>query len=135
MDRGSHLRWACLQNGCFLKKGVPDWTIFDGVGERFGIGDTDGMVEINDHILFIEMKHGEGHVPIPTGQERTLKAISRRHQQTVLFLRTEGDTSAMEITGYAWMNNGQYVIPLWTDIEYVGLFHKLQEWYQFALAN
>ena len=135
MDRGMHLRWNCLRDKCFVQKAVPNWTVFDGVGERFGIGDTDGMVEINDAILFIEIKNGEGDIQIPVGQERTLKAISRRRKQTVVFLRLEGDISDMNITGYAWMNNAQYVVPLWTPIDQVGFFHLLRQWYHTALAN
>lgn len=61
-----------------------DWSVLKPCfeGTRISVGDVDGMVECNGHILIIEAK-GEG-VPIPRGQEIMHSTFADRLGQTVI---------------------------------------------------
>lgn len=84
--RSSFFRHDCKgEKGCYIQ-GLPSWDDIIAVLPR-GIRptDIDGMVEINDHFLFIEEK--SAGKPIDAGQAVALKRLSRRERVTILCLR------------------------------------------------
>lgn len=111
----SRFRHECASKGCYSES-LPNWDwMFDGIFPRnIGPTDIDGMVEINGHFLFIEQK-GEG-VSLTTGQLRAFRALARKENITVLFLRPRCDGwdvliyDAAEPTGWLpqthdWLKN------------------------------
>lgn len=82
----SRFRYDCAQRGCY-NAALPNWDdILTGVFPRnIWPTDIDGMVEVNDHFLFMEQK-GSG-VSLTDGQRMAFRRLSSRARITVLFLR------------------------------------------------
>lgn len=82
-----HFRFDCRERGKCYNETLPNWDeLIDGVFPR-GIvpTDVDAMVEINDHILFIEQKGPS--VPLQEGQRLAFRRLANRERITVLFIR------------------------------------------------
>lgn len=102
------MRWDCQQK-CYLKSAVPNWTFFDDCFSRgAGIGDVDGMIESNGRFLFFEIKN-ESQPEIEEGQLTAYKRLTNKSDDImVLYLRTSGDDSQMDITGIAALQGGMW---------------------------
>lgn len=75
---------------CYYEQ-LPEWDdlIEECFPRQIRPTDIDGMVEINDHFLFLEQKHcGAGP---NEGQRRALRRLSKRSDVTVVFFRPESD--------------------------------------------
>lgn len=81
----SKMRHHCIRDGCYLGA-LPSW---DDILECFPRGirptDVDGMVEINDHFLFIEEKRSGAS--LLEGQRQALRRLATRPRVTVLYIR------------------------------------------------
>ena len=76
------IRHNCDHGGCYIKTQSPDWGFLDNAfSGRIKVGDIDGIVEANGHVLIIEWK-GAG-VPIPRGQEIMFEQITKKNLITV----------------------------------------------------
>lgn len=92
--RSKFFRHHCPQHGCYVQQ-LPSW---DDLIECFPRGirptDIDGMVEINDHFLFLEEKcAGKGP---DEGQRRALQRLASRSGVMVVFFRP-GRASDLEV--------------------------------------
>jgi len=89
-----HFRHQCDDQGCYITQ-LPSW---DDLLPSFPRGirptDIDGMVEINDHVLFIEEKRA-GVAP-DEGQRRAMYALATRERVTVVFIRP-GRTTDLQV--------------------------------------
>lgn len=92
--RSRDLRHVCAVRGCYLDA-LPSWDWLLGAFPR-GIvpTDIDGLVEINDHLLFLEEK-GAGVVS-PLGQRLALKALATRARTSVVHWRP-GERTELEV--------------------------------------
>lgn len=70
---------------------IPDWSIFNGVFKRKNarIGDMDGFIEINSHLLIIEVKSTGAEIPL--GQKIAFENLSRKGKASILVLWGEKD--------------------------------------------
>lgn len=83
--KSNKMRYECNSMGCYYET-LPDWSdINDTFPGAIRPTDIDGMVEINGHILFLEQK-GIG-VPIPAGQSRAFRELSKKDNVTVVVMR------------------------------------------------
>lgn len=89
-----HFRHSCPANGCYYDS-LPCWDdIIEAFPRRIRPTDVDGMVEINDHFLFLEEKR-KGVGP-DEGQRRAMFALSNLADVTVVFFRP-GQASELEV--------------------------------------
>jgi hypothetical protein len=78
-------RYDCRTRGCYNEQ-LPCWNdLIDCFPRRIRPTDVDGMVEINDHFLFMEEK-GPG-VKLEEGQRLALRRLSTRPRVTTAFFR------------------------------------------------
>lgn len=64
----THMRWQCQSKGCYLQRRT-DPVMFDGCFPAgVSMGDVDGIVELNGHVLIAEFKR-TGTI-LSTGQKR-----------------------------------------------------------------
>lgn len=83
--RSKYFRHSCKSQGCFYD-GLPSWDEFiDDFPRKIRPTDIDGVVEINNHFLFLEQK-GEG-VPVPAGQLLMFKRLAAKPNITVVIFR------------------------------------------------
>lgn len=83
--RSSNFRHECARDGCY-NESLPCWDdLIAAFPRRIRPTDVDGLVEINGHALFLEQK-GPG-VPLPEGQRRALRSLSRREAISTVFFR------------------------------------------------
>ncbi len=86
------MRWNCNNDGCFLKVGTPDWGFLDNAfSGKIRVGDIDGIVEANGHLLIIEWK-GVG-VPVTVGQEIMFNNGTRKNNLTVFVVNGDAEHS------------------------------------------
>jgi len=72
------MRHNCETDGCFIKVGTVDWGFLDNsFSGKIRIGDIDGIVEANGHILILEWK--KPNVPTPMGQHIMFSKITERN--------------------------------------------------------
>lgn len=125
--RSSKMRWDCASKGCYHES-LPCWDdINDAFPGAIRPTDIDGMVEINDHVLFIEQK--QLGASIERGQVRAFKALSRKPSQTVLVIR-DGVRTELEILLFRRGEaNG------WQDVTRSDLLVWLQLWARKAMEK
>lgn len=96
--RSSFFRHNCVADGCYID-GLPCWDdLIEAFPRKIRPTDVDGMVEINNHFLFLEEKQ-RGVAP-EEGQRKALLALSTWPNHTVLFVRP-GSASECECLMYA----------------------------------
>lgn len=110
--RSKHLRHNCMSDGCFIDA-LPCWDEYlSAFPRKIHPTDIDGMVEINDHFLFMEEKPKSRE--LPEGQRKALVRLSTRARITVVFFRA-GTVNELEVlvltdgSGTGW----QHVTRLW----------------------
>ncbi|HEY9408622.1 MAG TPA: hypothetical protein VIP77_03485 [Jiangellaceae bacterium] len=124
--RSRFLRHNCQRDECYIQ-GLPSWDdICDAFPGKVRPTDVDGMVEINDHFLFIEEKK-------PTeswddGQRIALKRLSRRERVTVLGIRP-AVCSEVEVFVF---RNGEAATDGWQPRSRQQLLDSLRDWAQAA---
>lgn len=85
--RSSEFRHKCGNaENCYIER-LPEWDdIIHVFPRKIRPTDIDGMVEINDHFLFLEEK-APGVAMLNGGQSYALKALASRDRVTVCFFR------------------------------------------------
>lgn len=69
------IRHCCETHGCYVKEQTPDWGFLDSsFSNKIRVGDIDGIVEANGHLLILEWKGFIGEVP--TGQRIMFEKIT-----------------------------------------------------------
>lgn len=124
------LRHSCQTHGCYIKNQTPDWGFADNAfSGRIKIGDIDGIVEVNGHILILEWKGGEAKVP--PGQDIMFKKASQHSYITVFVIN--GDALTTQATNLIRYFNGNK-----TDIGPVDnneIFNRCANWEKWARKN
>jgi len=70
------IRHVCETHGCYIKTQTPDWGFLDSsFTNKIRVGDIDGIVEANGHLLILEWKSFIGD--IPTGQRIMFEKITK----------------------------------------------------------
>jgi hypothetical protein len=88
------MRWDCQKQGCFNKKKRPKIEVFsECFPGKVSFGDVDGLVEINNHFLFLEWKEFER--PLPMGQRLTYERITQDKRFAVFVVC--GDPESMDV--------------------------------------
>jgi len=79
------MRHNCETNGCFIKVGTVDWGFLDNsFSGKIRIGDIDGIVEANGHLLILEWK--KPNVKTPTGQHIMFTKITEKNNIEVFVI-------------------------------------------------
>lgn len=99
------MRWDCSVNGCYRKLKCPQLSFFDDCFPgRIGMGDIDGIVEINGHVLIMEWKSNDA--PLPTGQRILFERLTRISSEITVVI-VVGDSDTMEVKGMTVFSNGR----------------------------
>lgn len=111
----SAFRYSCERYGCYCRQ-LPSWDdLIPCFPRKIRPTDIDGMVEINDHFLFLEEK--KAGVGPDNGQRRALKALATRPRVTTVFFRpghhselevlilTQGDATGWQPVTRAWFKD------------------------------
>lgn len=70
------IRHVCETHGCYIKTQTPDWGFLDSsFSNKIRVGDIDGIVEANGHLLILEWKGFVGD--IPAGQRIMFEKITK----------------------------------------------------------
>jgi len=79
------MRHNCETGGCFIKVGTVDWGFLDNsFSGKIRIGDIDGIVEANGHLLILEWK--KPNVKTPTGQHIMFSKITQKNNIEVFVI-------------------------------------------------
>lgn len=97
--------WDCESHGCFKKKKVLKFSVFDDCFEgKKSFSDIDAIIEINNNYLLMEWKD-PSVTKVPIGQEIMFKRMTQDKKYTVLVVY--GDAEDMSVTGIQIFKNGQ----------------------------
>ncbi len=90
----SFFRHDCGTRGCYVRQ-LPSWDdLIECFPRNIRPTDVDGMVEINDHFLFLEEKGA--CKSLDRGQRKALQKLASRPRVTVVFFRPT-DLSDLEL--------------------------------------
>lgn len=85
----------CERHGCFVKNLMPDWDFLkDSFRGKGRIGDIDGIIEKNGHLLILEWK--STGAPLPEGQEIMFTNATRKNLITVFVIWGNPTTTTAE---------------------------------------
>lgn len=123
------LRWNCQERGCFNIKKRPKIELFaDCFPGAIGMGDVDGIVELNSHFLLLEWKEA---LPVRAGQRIMYQNMTRDRNFHVFVVI--GNPESMQVSQYAIFNRGKMSPFVASDLE--ALKARVRDWVKFAQAQ
>ena len=122
------MRWDCITKGCFNVKRRPKIEIFsDCFPGRIGMGDVDGLVEINGRFLLLEWKTESTN--LPTGQRILYERLTQKDGFAVIVV--VGDAETMEVSQLCWFVQGRQTPWLNATMETVK--QRIKGWAGYSL--
>ena len=124
----SNFKWTCKKQGCYVKEALPR---YDSINHLFPgdvkMSDIDGIVELDGHFLFVEVKPlakiKEG---IKEGQRILLDRLSRQPNTISLILWLEDTTDMRTVKVGQVFSKGQVFRKQAFDFD--GLTDFLNRW-------
>ncbi len=118
------LTWDCDLKGCYHDKACPKLGLFDECFPgKIGMGDVDGIVEVNGNFLILEWKAFTSE--IPRGQELMFERLTAL-STNILVVVVSGDPQTMEVRSYRHIWRGKVWAAVDTDLD--GLKERIQKW-------
>jgi hypothetical protein len=123
------MNWDCATQGCFNRKKRLKFSVFkDSLPGRISFSDVDGIVEVNGNLLLLEWKN---HRELGTGQRILFERLTRFCPATVLIVKGDAESMAVDSVAVAWA--GHIGPPHPTDLD--GLRRMVQGWAKWAMDN
>jgi len=120
----------CERQGCFnVKKRLKLERFADCFPGKIGMGDVDGIVEINGHFLVLEWK--APGVALSTGQRIMYERMTRDDRFTVVFV--EGDAEHMSVERTATIRGGR--LGRWRDSSFSQLHAGIKQWCDVSMVK
>lgn len=124
MNGYNPMRWNCDSDGCYNLKCRPKIEVFHGCFKgKISMGDVDGIVEINGHILIMEWKSRPG--TLPTGQRLLLSRITKI-SPLITAIIVVGDPEEMRVESVSVCSGGRIHEPEPIDLD--GLKSRMKAW-------
>ena len=125
------IRHNCELGGCFIKTQSPDWGFADNAfSGKIRIGDIDGIVEKNGHLLILEWK-AEG-VPETKGQQ-IMAQNATLASPNITFMIINGNPITNQVVAMKIYYNGTVRNITNADNDY--FCDACKKWEQFAVNN
>jgi len=124
------LVWNCAKRGCFHIEMRPKLEVFnDCFPGKIGMGDIDGIVEINGKGLLLEWKSNDGECA--TGQRIMLERLTKTKLLTAMVIA--GDPKTMIVSGYYFFWNGTRGEYVASDLD--GCKQRIVKWVSWASSQ
>lgn len=118
--RSEHFRHQCSRDGCYVEQ-LPDWgEVIECFPRKIRPTDIDGMVEINNHFLFLEEKRCGASIEY--GQLLAFKRLSSLPNATVVIFRP-GTESELEVQVLAAGKGNGFEPSTWSEF-----FSRIRRW-------
>lgn len=115
--------YDCERQGCFNKKRRPKIEVFaECFPGKIGMGDVDGIVEINGRGLLLEWKSGD--ISLQRGQSIMYQRLTQNTTLSVIVVH--GDAETMTVYRYAWFAEGR--LHEWHDASLDDVKKAMFEW-------
>ena len=126
MGKPNPMHWDCKTRGCFNLKKRPKIEMFaECFPSNIQMGDVDGIVEINGHVLMLEWKEYER---ISIGQRIMYRRMTKFSPCHVLVV--VGNPETMLVEKYARFQGGKMEGWIYGTLE--DLKELIRSWAQFA---
>ena len=126
------MRWDCERQGCFNKKRRPKIEQFADLWPgRISMGDVDGIVEINGHVLMLEWKTNRKDLPL--GQSIMYERLSMAPDCLVCVFCVDGDAEHMIVSRVKVFFNRQE--QEWQSATMETLRSRMRGWALWAMKQ
>lgn len=123
-SRCKPFRWDCEKDGCFNDLCRLKFDVFsDCFPGKMNFTNVDGLVEVNNHFLFLEWKHI--HKSLPLGQQLLFERLTALSPRVTVVI-VVGDAKTMAVNQITVVKNGTVSHPEQQNLD--DLKSRIRRW-------